>query len=135
MKEYQRQIVSLGQRIGKSRWTILVLILIGITYFADFVSNVIKLFRDPGRQNPLNIFNIAGLLALSVAASLAAYVQIKSKEIKSRRIFLLIFVATGWGMLHPLMKIYPWNFVLAIMWVILGILLSRKFEWRSVESK
>ena len=135
MKNYQKRILSFGQRVGKSWLFIALLGLIAITYFADFVSKTIKIYHDVDKLNPLDIFNTAGLLAFSLGAGYAAFIQVKSKDIKSKRIFLLVWIAISWGLFSALMKIYPWNFGVAISFLILGLLACRRSQWELVEKK
>lgn len=133
MKDYQTTILSFGQRFAKSRWGTLILTLIGITYFANFMSNMIRMYADPSQVTPLKVFNTGGPLVLALAAAYLVFLRMASKEIESRKVLLLIFVATAWGAFAPLMNIYPWNFVLMMAWVIVGLLICRKAQWESVE--
>jgi hypothetical protein len=135
MKAYQTTLLSFGQRFAKSRWATLILTLIGITYFADFLSNTIRVYEDPGQLTPLNIFNAGGLLALSLAAAYLVFLRMVSKGAESRKVLLLIFVAAAWGAFAPLMQIYPWNFVLMMAWIIVGLLVCRKSQWELPEER
>jgi len=105
------------------------LVLIGVTYLSDFISKAIESYRDPGKASALYLFNAAGLLVLSLAAAFVAVMRILSVEIESRKIVFLIFVAGGWGGFAPLMQIYPWNLVLLVGWVVIGLLICRKSQW------
>lgn len=135
MKNYQTRILSFGRLLGQSHWATVILILIAVTYLADFLSNVIKLYQEPAQLNALRIFNTAGRLALSAAATFLAFLRMRGKEIRSRRILLLVSVAASWGALAPLMKIYPWNYVLMMIWIIVTLLACRKSQWELVQKK
>jgi hypothetical protein len=135
MKDYQTALLSFGQQFAKSRWATLILTLIGITYFADFMSNTIRTYEDPSQLTPLNIFNSGGLLALSLSAGYLVFLRMASKEVESRKVLFVIFVAAAWGAFAPLMNIYPWNFVLMIAWIIVGLLICRRSQWELVERR
>jgi len=135
MKNYQKGVLYFGKRIGESRWATAILAIIGLTYFADFLSKVTKLYQEPAQLEPLPIFNTAGLLALSAAATFLAFLRIRGKEIRSRRILLFVSVAASWGALAPIMKIYPWNYVLMIIWIIVTLSACRKSQWELVQKK
>lgn len=107
----------------------MILTLVGITYFAGFVSDTMRMYADQSERTPLNIFSAGGLLALSLAATYLVFLRMMSKEVESRKVLLLIFVAAAWGALAPLLQIYPWNFVLMIAWIIVGALVCRKSHW------
>ncbi len=68
------------------------------------------------------------------ANRLEAFRQLK-KEIRSRRILLFVSVAASWGALAPIMIIYPWNYVLMIIWIIVTLLACRKSQWELVQKK
>lgn len=129
MKSYQERIVSFGNKLGKSRWFIVLAVLIAITYFASFMSAAIRITQDLTKLTPLYLFNAFGFLAFGLGVSYGAYMLIKSKSLKSRGSFLLIFLALAWGSFSSLMKIYPWNSVIAVAVVAYGVLISRKYEW------
>ncbi len=133
MKPHQNRIVSFGQSFAKSGWATLILVLIGITYLADFISKMINTYHHPDKLTPLSMFNAAGVLALSITATVVALVRIVSREIESRKVLLLIFIAAGWGGFAPLMQLYPWNYALMLAWVIAGLLISRKSLWESLQ--
>jgi len=128
----QDKIASFANRVGKSRWLVVFLLLIAITYFASFMSETMKIVQDPNKLKSLHAFNTAGLLVFSLGAAYAAYLLVKSRNLKSRGLFLLLFVAAGWGSFSSLMRIYPWNSLIAVSLFVLGLLISRKYEWTSV---
>lgn len=129
MKPLQERIASFANRVGRSRWLVVLLVLIAVTYFASFISATIRIAQDPNTLKLLHIFNAVGLLVFSLGASYAAYLLVKSKNVKSRALFLFIFLAAAWGAFSALMRIYPWNSLVAIALVVLGVLISRKYEW------
>jgi uncharacterized membrane protein YhaH (DUF805 family) len=131
MKPLQERIVSFANRAGKSRWFVVLLVLIAVTYFASFISATIEVIQDPNKLKSLHIFNAAGLLVFSLGASYAAYLLVKFKDVRSRALFLLIFLAAAWGSFSALMRIYPWNSLVAVALIVLGVLISRKYEWSS----
>lgn len=135
METTQRKILSFGRTVGKSRWFIILLFFIGASYLLRFLANTKTIYQDPGRLTLLNLFNAAGFLAFSLSMIYVGVILLKSKNIKSRRLFQLLCIAVIWGGISDLMGIYPWNFVLATFFLIVMLSLSRKSVWELAEKK
>ncbi|GEM_PF-4947030 len=132
---YQGKILSFGQKLGKSRWFAVFLLFIGISYFAKFMASALNIYQVVDSPTFLNILNAAGFLVFSLSTTYVSIVLLMSRDIKSRRLFLLLSIAAIWGGFSDLMKIYPWNIVIAIFFLIVVRSLSRKSVWELLQKK
>jgi hypothetical protein len=137
MENYQRRILFFGRKTGQSRLFAIILILIAIYAFAEFLISAISIFIGSESLRLVSVLIGASTLFFSLAVAYLAFVNLKKKKINSKTVVLLIWAAISWKLFLATMELYPWNIPLAILFFLPGRLTLRTAQWRyiSEESK
>jgi hypothetical protein len=101
-------------------------------YLISFIYAIVKFVQFPDLITPFNMFCSAGLLSFSLAVAYWGVIQINLMDF-TRRTWVLGFIAGSWALFSTTLKIYPWNILLALFWLLLGLLISRRSKWELVE--
>jgi hypothetical protein len=129
MENYQKRILFFGKKTGQSRLFAIILILIAIYAFAEFIINTINIFVGSESVRLVSLLTVASTLCFSLALAYLAFVNLKKKKINSKTVVLLIWVAISWKLFMATMELYPWNILIALLFFLPGPLTLRKAQW------
>ena len=126
--------LSSGPKLSK---LLLILFLLGlaIIILRTLLVGAVSIYNDPSTIDLFGILIIGGMLTFSLSLVYIAFMQMVPNKVMTRKGFALLWLSVSWGLFSFTVKLYPWNIIFALGFLLIGLPYYYRYPWKLVDGK